>query len=75
MILSGEAYYQEEGQPKQLLRAGDVVVTAANVKHWNGATPDSGCTCLTVSEKNDKEHAIWYEEVTEEEFSALTPTK
>ena len=70
MILSGEAYYQEEGQPKQLLRAGDVVVTAANVKHWNGATENSACTCLTVSEKNDKEHAVWYAPVSDEEFVA-----
>ena len=69
MILSGEAYYQEEGQPKQLLHAGDVVVTAANAKHWNGATEKSACTCLTVSERNDQEHAIWYEPVTDAEFS------
>ena len=68
MSLSGEAYYQEEGQPRQLLRAGDVVVTPTNVKHWNGATENSSCTCLTISEKNDKEHAIWYEPVTDEEF-------
>lgn len=69
MILSGEAYYQEDGQPKQTLRAGDVVVTGANVKRWNGATENSACTCLTVSEKNDKERAIWYEPVSDAEFS------
>ena len=69
LIVSGEAYYQEEGQPRQLLHAGDVVVTGANVKHWNGATENTGCTCLTVSEKNDKEHAIWYGPVSDEEFS------
>lgn len=68
MILSGEAYYQEEGQTKQLLHAGDVVVTAANVKHWNGATENTACTCLTVSEKNDKEHAVWYDPVSDGEF-------
>lgn len=69
MILSGEAYYQEEGKEKQLLRPGEVVVTKANVKHWNGATENSACTCLTVSEKNDKEHALWYEPVSDEEFA------
>ena len=31
MVLSGEAYYQEEGKPKQLLRKGDVVTTAPNL--------------------------------------------
>ena len=68
MILDGEAYYQEEGQPKQLLKKGDVIVTKPNVKHWNGATENNACVCMTISEKNDKEHAIQYNKVTDSEF-------
>ena len=68
MILDGEAYYQEEGQPKQLLKKGDVIVTKPNVKHWNGATENKACVCMTISEKNDKEHAIQYNKVTDSEF-------
>ena len=33
MCFGGEAYYQEEGKPKQLLRKGDVVTTPPNVRH------------------------------------------
>lgn len=70
MVLSGEAYYQEEGKPKQLLRKGDVVTTAPNVRHWNGATPHSHCECLTVSDLvAGKEHAVQLRKVTEEEFT------
>lgn len=58
LILEGEAYYQEEGQPKRLLRKGDYVVTPANTKHWNGATEHGACVCLTVTELTDQEHAI-----------------
>ena len=59
MVLNGEAYYQEEGKPKQLLRKGDVVTTAPNVRHWNGATPWSNCECMTVSDLvPGKEHAV-----------------
>ena len=68
MILDGEAYYQEEGQPKQLLKAGDVVVTKPNIKHWNGATENSACVCITITEMNDKEHAMFDRAVTDEEF-------
>ncbi len=71
MVLSGEAYYQEEGQPKQLLRKGDVVTTAPNVRHWNGATPWSAAECVTVTEVvKDEEHAVQLRKVTDEEFTS-----
>ena len=71
MVLNGEAYYQEEGKPKQLLRKGDVVTTAPNVRHWNGATPWSDCECMTVSDLiTGEEHAVQLRKVTDEEFSA-----
>jgi len=71
MILDGEAYYQEEGQPKRLLRKGDVVTTAPNTRHWNGATPWSSAECLTVTDiVPDQQHAIQLRQVTDEEFSS-----
>lgn len=71
MVLSGEAYYKEEGKPKRLLRKGDVVTTQPNVRHWNGATPWSDCECMTVSDiVPDEEHAVQLKEVTDEEFTS-----
>ena len=71
MVISGEAYYQEEGKPKQLLRKGDVVTTAPNVRHWNGATPWSDCECMTVSDiVPGEEHAVQLKKVTDEEFAS-----
>jgi quercetin dioxygenase-like cupin family protein/quinol monooxygenase YgiN len=71
MVLNGEAYYQEEGKPKQLLRKGDVVTTAPNVRHWNGATPWSDCECMTVSDLvPGEEHAVQLRKVTDKEFAA-----
>ncbi len=58
-IIEGEGLYQEEGQPIQTLFKGDYVVTKANVKHWNGASLNNGCTVLTVSEISDKPHIEW----------------
>jgi len=68
LILEGEAYYQEEGKPKQLLKKGDYVVTPPNTRHWNGATEKKACVCITVSDKNEKAHAEFFRAVTEEEF-------
>lgn len=71
MVLSGEAYYQEEGCTKRLLRKGDVVTTAPNVKHWNGATPWSSAECMTVSEiAPGEQHVIQLRSVSDEEFSS-----
>ena len=71
MVLDGEAYYQEEGKPKQLLRKGDVVTTAPNVRHWNGATPWSSAECMTVTEiVEGEEHALQLRKVTDEEFTS-----
>ncbi len=71
MVLSGEAYYQEEGKPKQLLRKGDVVTTAPNVRHWNGATPWCDAECMTVSDiAPGEQHAVQLRKVTDEEFSS-----
>ena len=71
MVLNGEAYYQEEGKNKQLLRKGDVVTTAPNVRHWNGATPWSDCECMTVSDLvPGEEHAVQLRKVTDEEFTS-----
>jgi quercetin dioxygenase-like cupin family protein/quinol monooxygenase YgiN len=71
MVLSGEAYYQEEGKSKQLLRKGDVVTTAPDVRHWNGATPWSDCECMTVSDiVAGEEHAVQLKKVTDEEFAS-----
>jgi Uncharacterized conserved protein, contains double-stranded beta-helix domain len=70
MVLRGEAYYQEEGKPKQLLRKGDVVTTAPDVRHWNGATPWSDAECLTVSDiVPGEQHAVQLRKVTDEEFT------
>ena len=71
MVLDGEAYYQEEGKPKQLLRKGDLVTTAPTVRHWNGATPWSSAECMTVTEiVEGEEHAVQLRKVTDEEFAS-----
>ena len=71
MVLSGEVYYQEEGKAKQLLRKGDVVTTAPNVRHWNGATPWSDAECMTVTEiVPGEQHAVQLRKVTDDEFSS-----
>jgi quercetin dioxygenase-like cupin family protein len=49
IFTGGSGYYQERGQPKQLLRKGDVVKSLAGVEHWHGAAAEIGATYLAIT--------------------------
>lgn len=68
LVLDGEGYYQEEGESIQVIRKGDVIITPANVRHWNGATPDSKIVCMTVTEHALDSHAVQLRPVTDKEY-------
>lgn len=68
LVLDGEGYYQEEGGEKRVIRKGDVIVTAPNVRHWNGATPSGSIVCMTVTEHAIENHAVQLRAVTDEEY-------
>ena len=48
LVTGGVGYYQEEGQPAQIIRKGDVVECAAGVRHWHGATPDNWFSQMVI---------------------------
>lgn len=68
LVLDGEGYYQEEGSPKRTIRKGDVIVTPADVRHWNGGTADKPLVCLTVTDHSDQGHVVQLRAVTDEEY-------
>lgn len=69
LVLDGEGWYQEEGTEKRLIKKGDVIVTPADVKHWNGATSDKPFVCITVTESGLDGHVVQLRPVTDEEYS------
>ncbi len=72
LVLDGEGYYQEEGQEKHVIKKGDVIVSKANVRHWNGATSDKALVCLTVTEHSLDGHVVQLLPVTDEEYGLST---
>lgn len=68
---SGEGCYQEKGQPIRHLKVGDVVEIKPNVVHWHGAEPNSYFVHLGVSTQLSKGPALWYGEVSDEEYDSL----
>lgn len=67
LVTAGEGWYQEDGQPARLLRAGDTVVTHAGIKHWHGATKDSWFSHIAITAGQ----AVWLEEVADSDYAAL----
>jgi quercetin dioxygenase-like cupin family protein len=68
IITDGVGYHQIKGQPKQIIRKGDVVKCPPNVAHWHGASPDSGLQQLYIVPNTEKGIVTWLQPVTDEEY-------
>lgn len=75
LVLDGEGYYQGEGEAKRVIKKGDVIVSKANVRHWNGATPDMALVCMTVTEHAVDGHVVQLRPVTDAEYGFPTRTE
>lgn len=71
LVTSGEGYYQEQGQPIQLIKTGDVVEIKHNIVHWHGATPDNEMVHLAISTRVNLGSAEWGEPVTDEHYNSF----
>ncbi|WP_278337530.1 (R)-mandelonitrile lyase [Desulfovibrio piger] len=53
IVTAGVGLTQEWGKPIQEIRAGDVVICPAKVKHWHGAAPGSAMTHISICEETE----------------------
>ena len=71
LCVAGEGWYQEWGGRARSLKAGDVVVIPANVKHWHGAKKDSAFAHIAVEVPGENASNEWLEPVSDKEYDAL----
>ena len=71
LVTGGKGWYQEDGKPARLLKAGDVVEIPPDTKHWHGAAADSWFVHLGVTANPQKGDAQWMEEVSDEHYDQL----
>lgn len=69
IITDGVGYHQIEGQAIETIRKGDVVKCPPGVKHWHGASPDTGLQQLYIVPNTEQGIVEWNEAVTEEQYS------
>ncbi|PAW95133.1 hypothetical protein CKK33_17165 [Mucilaginibacter sp. MD40] len=71
VVVSGTAWYQEKGKPKQVIKQGESVICPPNVMHWHGATPDGPMVHTVVTPNLDKGGVTSGQAVTEKEYKSL----
>ena len=69
IFTDGSGYFQERGQPKQLVRKGDIVKSAAGVEHWHGAASEIGTTHIAITPSHPS-GTKWLEKVSDKEYGA-----
>ncbi len=69
LITDGQGYYQEKGNPAQLLHKGDIVRIPPDAEHWHGAAPEYSLTHIAISPNTDKGSVVWLQPVTDEEYN------
>ncbi len=67
IVIDGEGYYQEKGQPKRILRKGDAVKCPPDTPHWHGASLDSDFSHIAVS-SSENGPTEWHEPVSDGEY-------
>lgn len=75
IITKGHGLVQEWGKPARKIKAGDVVWTPPNVKHWHGAAVKHSMTHTAVTETQEGKAVEWMERVTDEQYKSETEQK
>lgn len=68
LVTAGKGYHQIEGQPKEVIRKGDVVKCPPDVNHWHGASEDSSMTHIYIVPNTEKGIVEWGRAVTDDEY-------
>lgn len=71
VCIAGRGWYQQWGEPAQVLAPGDVVNIPAGVKHWHGAARASWLSHLAVEVPGAGAYTEWLEPVADAEYEAL----
>jgi quercetin dioxygenase-like cupin family protein len=69
-VVSGVGWTQCEGEPKQEIRPGDVIICPPGKKHWHGATATTAMSHIAIQEMLYGKNVEWLEKVSDEDYLA-----
>lgn len=68
IVTAGYGWVQKWGEAKQVIQPGDVVIIAANEKHWHGASDQQFMTHIALQEAQHQQVVTWLEKVTDAQY-------
>lgn len=68
VVISGQGWFQAEGEPVRTISAGDVIWTPPGVRHWHGATRRSSMSHFGITEPENGVTATWAEPVSDKDY-------
>jgi quercetin dioxygenase-like cupin family protein len=68
IVTAGLGWTQCWGEPKAVIRPGDVVTCPAGKKHWHGAALTTPMTHIAIQESLNGKNVGWLEKVTDEQY-------
>jgi quercetin dioxygenase-like cupin family protein len=73
IVTDGVGRIQQEGEPVEEIRAGDVVWCPPGIRHWHGAAPASAMTHIALTGVRDGQAVQWLEKVSDQQYHASAP--
>lgn len=70
IVTAGLGWTQCAGEPKQVIRPGDVITCPPDKRHWHGATDTTAMTHIAIQEARDGKNVEWLEKVTDDEYKS-----
>lgn len=68
IITAGCGWVQQEGGPVEEVHPGDIVWFPPNVRHWHGATVNTGMTHIAIQESLEGKAVEWQEAVSDDQY-------
>lgn len=68
IITDGVGYHQLEGEPVQIIKKGDIIQCPPNVRHWHGASAETGLQQIYMVPNTEKGVVNWMEPVTDDQY-------
>ena len=69
IVTFGRGWVQRKGEPREEIRAGDVVRFAPDERHWHGASADTAMSHIAIQESLDGSAVTWLEPVGDADYA------
>jgi quercetin dioxygenase-like cupin family protein len=68
LVVSGVGWTQCEGEARQEIRPGDVILCPPGKRHWHGATATTAMSHIAIQEMLDGKAVEWLEKVSDADY-------